>query len=255
MFRRFSMLLLLALVAVVAPLSPLAPQKAQASPCTMSYNGQSLAGPAGFSRCTTVRPGQPVTSPHGGCTLNFVFAGSDGHRYIGTAGHCILGGDADGVVFASPGPEAKVFGQRIGEFAYATLNGSRDFALIRVDPAVAVDPEMAHFGGPTAVYTDHSGTPVVLHHYGVMSAAGTFLPARSAVARVTTDTRYVQSYGAAVWGDSGSAVIDSKGRAVGVLVHLGGGITRIDHQLPFAAAALGTTLTLQTAPFRSLASV
>ena len=63
-----------------------------------------------------------------------------------------------------------------------------------------------------------------------------------------------------MWGDSGSAVIDSEGRAVGVLVTLTGldsysagsnGITRLDYQLPLAAQKLGISLSLVTAPLRT----
>jgi SAM-dependent MidA family methyltransferase len=42
-------------------------------------------------------------------------------------------------------------GNRIGEFAYAILQDPKDFALIRLDPGVAANPQMCHFGGPTGV--------------------------------------------------------------------------------------------------------
>src|SRR5688500_18129194 len=49
------------------------------------------AAPFGVGTCPGVRPGGVVVSDTGQCTLNFLFEGSDGNRYIGTAGHCILG--------------------------------------------------------------------------------------------------------------------------------------------------------------------
>src|SRR6267378_6503611 len=49
------------------------------------------AAPLGTGTCPGVRPGAIVRSDVGQCTLNFLFEGSDGSRYIGTAGHCILG--------------------------------------------------------------------------------------------------------------------------------------------------------------------
>jgi hypothetical protein len=50
--------------------------------------------PIGLSTGTTVQPGGLVETELGTCTLNFLFDGSDGRRYIATAGHCILGEDA-----------------------------------------------------------------------------------------------------------------------------------------------------------------
>lgn len=56
--------------------------------------------------------------------FNFLFPGSDGRRYIGTAGHCILGdspfgGDAGEATWApGSGPVARDgAGDRIGEVA------------------------------------------------------------------------------------------------------------------------------------------
>lgn len=40
--------------------------------------------------CPGVRPGALVSSSGGQCTFNFMWLGSDGARYIGTAGHCIV---------------------------------------------------------------------------------------------------------------------------------------------------------------------
>ncbi|HSH23664.1 MAG TPA: hypothetical protein VK975_06355, partial [Acidimicrobiales bacterium] len=44
----------------------------------------------GLGSCSGLRPGSRVVTDNGSCTLNFVFTGSDGERYMGTAGHCIL---------------------------------------------------------------------------------------------------------------------------------------------------------------------
>ena len=219
-----------------------------------------IALPVGVHNCAGVHPGGKVSSSQGTCTLNFLFTGSDGKRYIGTAGHCILPDYVSDQVFASPGPVAKVDGQTVGEFAYATLGGGRDFALIRLRDDVVAWPNLTYFGGPTGVYTDHSLTPVVLHHYGSVSLTAQPARARSMVAPNTFNPQQVAAVGTGTWGDSGSAVIDSDGRAVGVLVTLGGfafpsagtnGISRLDYQLPFAQNALGVTLTLQTAPLRT----
>ena len=147
------------------------------------------AAPLGTGSCPGVRPGAVVESDNGQCTFNFLFQGTDGGRYIGTAGHCILGddplgGDAGEQTWAAgSGPEARDGeGNPIGEFAYAILQDPKDFALIRLDPGVAANAQMCHFGGPTGVNTDRGATPVVLHHFGQGVGVGTVLPARSALA-------------------------------------------------------------------------
>lgn len=90
------------------------------------------AAPVGTTPCPGVRPGAIVTSDVGQCSFNFLFQGSDGVRYIGTAGHCILGesplgGDVGEEAWApGDGPEARdAAGARIGEFAYAILQDPR----------------------------------------------------------------------------------------------------------------------------------
>src|SRR3979490_3131285 len=115
------------------------------------------AAPLGTGTCPGVRPGAIVRSDVGQCTLNFLFLGSDGVSYIGTAGHCILGtspfgGDVGGMSGdPGTGPVARDDGgNRIGEFAYAILQDPKDFSLIRLDPEVQASAGMCHFGGPTA---------------------------------------------------------------------------------------------------------
>ncbi|TME68191.1 MAG: hypothetical protein E6I48_17045, partial [Chloroflexi bacterium] len=147
------------------------------------------AAPVGVTACPGVRPGAIVNSDVGQCTFNFVFAGSDGRTYIGTAGHCILGaspfgGDVGEMSWApGTGPVAQdAGGARIGEFAYAILLDPKDFSLIRVDPGVAVSPQVCHFGGPTGINADTPSDLVVLHHYGNGVGVGSVLPARTALA-------------------------------------------------------------------------
>ena len=124
---------------------------------------------------------------------------------------------------------------------------------------------MCHFGGPTGTNTDQPGltSPVVLNHFGNGLAIGTVLPARSAVALGMPDPDHVYAEGAVVPGDSGSGIISSDGRAVGVIVTTGlhsssigtagadaglMGVTRLAPQEARAEQVLGVGLTLQTAP-------
>jgi len=228
------------------------------------------AAPVGTTACPGVRPGAIVRSDVGQCTFNFVFAGGDGARYIGTAGHCILGasplgGDAGEKSWArGTGPAARNAGDaRIGEFAYAILQDPKDFALIRVDPGVAVTAQVCHFGGPTGLNADRPSTPVVLHHYGNGVGVGTVLPARTGVAFGMPDPDHVFAQAVAVPCDSGSGVISDDGRTVGMLVTVGVhassigtsgadagvvGITRLGPQRARAASVLGVALSLVLAP-------
>lgn len=234
------------------------------------------ATPVGTSVGPGVQPGGEVRTDRGQCTLNFLFQGSDGRRYIGTAGHCILegsqvstGGDATQLETTWPvgsGPVAKdSLGARLGEFAYATLQDPRDFALIRLDPEVKASPQMAHFGGPTGINTDASRDRTVLEWYGNGVGFGATVPARSAVAFGLPDPDRVVAFGVAGPGDSGSGVISADGRAVGVLVTVGVnffgatedgvnagdlGITRLGPQLTRAQELLGLQLNLETAPVK-----
>lgn len=264
-----------ATVAVAACIAAVAPASAGA----FTIGGQRCnlievpaATPVGITSCPGVRPGALVESEVGVCTLNFLFTGADGRRYIGTAGHCIVGegpsgGDAGERTWApGTGPVARDSeGNRIGEFSYAVLEDPKDFALIRLDPGVPASPDMCHFGGPTGTNADRAAGPVVLHHYGNGIVVGTVLPARSGLAFGMPAPDHVLATAVAVPGDSGSGVISSDGRAVGVLVALGVGLgaigtdgvdlgpvimTRIAPQEARAEQMLRTTLTLRTAATR-----
>jgi hypothetical protein len=240
------------------------------------------ASPIGAATpCDGVRPGALVESDVGGCTMNFLFTGSDGHRYIGTAGHCIIEAPSTGGDFADrswgpgQGPVARDGdGNRIGEFAYAALNDTQeaDFALIRLDPGVEASAQMCHFGGPTGINSDRPGPvpPTVLNHFGNGILVGnaivtnqTTVPARSAVALGMPNPRHVYAEGLVVPGDSGSGIQSSDGRAVGVVVTTGihsssigtsgvdagtVGVVRLAPMLQRAEGFTGVNYTLQTAP-------
>jgi hypothetical protein len=225
--------------------------------------------PVATGACPGVRPGALVQTEVGLCTDNFLFQGANGDRFIGTAGHCILGkgpkpGDAGEKVWPKgTGPEAKdEKGKRIGEFAYAILQDPKDFSLIRLDPGVQASPEMCNFGGPTGINDDITPDTVTLEYFGNGVGAGSTIPARSAVALGLSNPDHVYALGLALPGDSGSGVISQDGRAVGVLVTTGihglgisqngvdfgtMGITRIHPQMIQASTMIGTPLDLVTA--------
>jgi hypothetical protein len=112
-------------------------------------------------------------------------------------------------------------GHRIGEFAYAVVQSPKDFALIRIDPAVEASPEMCHFGAPRGLYTSETADAVVLRYYGNGQGIDTALPARSAVALGTPNPDHVYAAGLALPGDSGAGVMTADGQALGVLVTFG----------------------------------
>lgn len=220
--------------------------------------------PVGTGTCSGVRPGALIETPNGFCTLNFVFRGSDNRNYVGTAGHCVLGQgpiqqDAGETVWKTGGPWAKdSTGRTIGNFVYAVLQSPKDFALIRLNSGIAVDPQMCFFGGPTGINTS-TKEPAVLHYYGNGLGIGDVLPARTAMAPSMSSPDHVYAYGAIMQGDSGSGIISRDGLAVGVIVTLGVnvqglddhgpiGITRLAPQLARAKQLLEINLTLRTAP-------
>jgi hypothetical protein len=232
------------------------------------------AAPFGSGRCEGVRPGGLVRTDLGYCTLNFVFRGKRGRRYVGTAGHCILEGeDIDGEIPVAEqrwdpgaGPVARDADDKpIGKFVYAVFEDPKDFALIRLRRKVRPNPQMCHFGGPTGINGERPAGVVPLNQYGNGLGVGDLLPARTEFALGMPDPDHVFSQGAAAWGDSGGPVTTTDGRAVGLLVtggvHVSGagtrgvdagviGITRLGPQLDRASQSLGERLRLQTAPRR-----
>ena len=220
-----------------------------------------------------VHPGAILNSDIGQCTDNFLFDGSDGNRYIGSAGHCVLpapdiGSTDVGEKTWAPGlgPIARDSnGNRIGEWAYAILSSPKDFSLIRLDPSVPATPQMPTYGGPIGTFNDISSNTVLLQYFGEGVLVSNIAPARIAVAFGTPDPDHVYANGIVVPGDSGSAIETADGRAVGVIVTTGAhagptvgassgvdagliGITRLSPQLARASQVLGMGLTLRKAP-------
>jgi hypothetical protein len=201
-----------------------------------------------------------IDADGGRCTVNFLFRGSDGERYAGTAGHCTLEGNGEITYRSGSGPAVEhPGGDRIGEIAYAILGSERDFALIRLDEGVKAKAQMCFFGGPTGWYRDRSPDAVALNYYGNGTAIGNasvvdqpVAPARTAIASNTLDPDVVSAWGVTTPGDSGAGVVDESSKeAVGVLVGIDSDgllITRIGPQVAGAERALGVTLTLRTAP-------
>ncbi len=211
--------------------------------------------------CSGVRPGAPVLTPVGQCSLNFLWHGSDGRDYIGTAGHCLLEGTAQTQVVFPPGrgPLARdAMGNPIGEFAYAALDQISDFALIRLDRGVAATAEICGFGGPTGLNTGPVAGLTPLQHVGRGTLTGGLVPARTQLAVDGRGDRVLTGLGVASPGDSGSPLLGSDGRAVGVVVATGPTLpllptglfvfsVRIAPEMGRAGAAMGLAFDLATA--------
>lgn len=228
-------------VALVALLSSLAPAAAESIP---------QWAPAGIA---TVHPGVQTFTEGGQCTANFVFFDAS-DVYIGQAAHCSgTGGNTEtnGCTSASHpvGTPVQVGGasrpatmvynswltmQAVGE-ADASTCQYNDFALLRLDPADAgrVNPSVPHWGGPVGLNTAGTALLEPVYSYGNSSLRFglTRLSPKKGISLGDAGdgwTHLVSTLTPGVPGDSGSAFLDSRGKAVGILstinVGLPGGV-------------------------------
>ena len=205
--------------------------------------GAPVWAPAGVA---TVHPGVQTYTAGAQCTANFVFFDA-ADVYIGQAAHCSSTGantetngcltpslplgtavDIDGA--SQPGTLA-YNSWRAMQSAGETNDGAclyNDFALVKLHPADhdVVNPSVPHWGGPVAVDTNGLGIGEDLYSYGNSSLrfGVTLLSPKTG----TNDAELGGGWGHAttmvspgIPGDSGSALLDSGGRAAGVLSTLG----------------------------------
>jgi len=160
-----------------------------------------------------------IVAPYG-CTANFVF--TDGvSYYVGTARHCVnkVGDEVtmqvDSATLAVVGTAAKI--------TPGDGEPGQDFALIRIDPAVAskwgVDPAIPVVGGPDGVYEGCDPQPVKYYGHGYGVAVGQGKPEGGLA------TNWLQSgygwTGVGAPGDSGSPVVlAANDQAAGNFTHL-----------------------------------
>ena len=197
--------------------------------------------PASGLAFTGIRPGAWMFSPSW-CTMNFVFGGTStttttkakggGKRttstsgggsgwYIGTAGHCAEVGD-EVTLIAAPGLLMNI-GKTVKSFDAGV---GKDFALVEIYPEMVqyVNPSMTHWGGPTGTNPDVAiGDPVVHSGHGLAIGTGG-TPRAGVVTYVGKGDNSAETAfgwdGAAIFGDSGSAVRHAGGLAEGNLTHL-----------------------------------
>lgn len=174
-------------------------------------------------------PGDAITvEGGGGCTLGFLFAGSDGGSYMSTAGHCVGPDAAPRRTWAKgAGPVVSTEQGRIGRVVFAEdtkdpeVRDDYDFALVRLDAGVQGSPAIRSFGPPTGVNHEQAADPVVLRVHGHGLVVSLVSQDRELLAPNTKNKDHVYAHGPVLFGDSGAPVIDEQGRAVGTVLGAG----------------------------------
>jgi hypothetical protein len=198
--------------------------------------------PAAAAGTGAIHPGVQTLTNGAQCTANFIFRnGSD--TYIGQAAHCAGTGastDTNGCTAGSLplGTPVTVTGaSKPGTLVYsswltmqadhesdANACAYNDVGLVKLDPADApnVDPSVPFFGGPTGVASSTQGTGAQAYSYGNSELRGGLSPLSPKFGVVVQDagggwSHNVYTLTPGIPGDSGSAFLDSTGKALGVL--------------------------------------
>jgi hypothetical protein len=229
-----------------------------------------------------VYPGVQVFTDGAQCTANFVFT-SGGATYLGQAAHCSGTGestDTNGCTSASLplGTPVEVTGaSKPGTLAYnswLTMQGAgttddetcqyNDLALIKLDPAdvAQVNPSIPKWGGPVGTGTEKALGDVYSYGNSELRGGVTQLsPKRGKVVEVSAGgwsySLYTLTPG--IPGDSGSAFLNAKGQALGILstvaiapLPLSNGVGDLGKEVAYARAHgfAGLKLVAGTEPFK-----
>jgi hypothetical protein len=181
----------------------------------------------------TIRPGSAAR----GCTFDWLFVDPLAHKYyVGIAAHCTDGNDTEdgtGTRIRSAGQaESDAWGTVVFDSDNKTLQGDFkvedrvDFALVLLDDGVNLKahPQSVGFAAPTGfVACDEVkvGDQIAWHGYGMGFGMTPATRPRTGVVG-TCDGKDYGAYTAAIWGDSGSAVIHlPTNKALGIVSRLG----------------------------------
>jgi len=212
-------------------------------PAAAAGHGAPGRVPAGGAK---VHPGQVLDTAGSACTSNFVFTDADRHLYLGQAAHCSSTGDSvnfDGCKEATLplGTPVTVVGTGVtGVLAYSSWQAMQarhetnssacmdnDFALVRLPDSArdSVSPDVPFFGGPHGVNTAGANAGDNVYAFGnspVRGGIGALAPKRGTVVTTADDgwAYLVYFTTPGIPGDSGSAVLDQEGHALGVLSSL-----------------------------------
>lgn len=237
----------------------------------------------------TVHPGVQVITDGGQCTANFVFT-DEVDTYLGMAAHCAGTGQAtdtngcdagslpletDVTIVGSDGQEhdgtlaysSWLAMQEAAEAPSANACAYNDFALVKIheDDHDKVNPSIPVFGSPDGIDTDGAATGEQVYTYGNSSlrlGLTELSPHAGTSLGTTADgwTTGIYTVTPGLPGDSGSAVVDQDGQALGILVTLAlapypasNGVTSLHKALDYARdeGGLGDDLQLVdgTEPF------
>ncbi|CAA9251613.1 MAG: hypothetical protein AVDCRST_MAG76-2309 [uncultured Acidimicrobiales bacterium] len=236
-----------------------------------------------------IHPGVMTDTNGGQCTSNFVFTDPAGAVYIGQAAHCSGTGAAtetDGCTTDSLplGTQVQVAGaSRPGRLVYNSWIAMQaageknrnacahnDFALVLLDPADArkVNPTVPSFGGPTRLGTGTvAGSQVFSYGNSSLRLGIPLLSPKTGVSlgdEAGGWTRSVYTLTPGIPGDSGSAFLNERGEAVGVLSTLAilplpgsNGVSDLAKAVAYARSHGGPQVTLATGtePFRGTAGL
>jgi hypothetical protein len=190
----------------------------------------------------TVHPGVQTLTAGAQCTANFIFSDAS-NVYIGQAAHCSgTGGstETDGCLSGSLpiGTPVTVSGaSKPGTMVYNSwltmqANGEadadtcafNDLALVRLDPAdvAKVNPSIPHWGGPVGLASTGTTLGQTVYSYGNSSLRGGVTQLSPKTGTSLGDagggwSHNVATVSPGIPGDSGSAFLDSTGKALGVL--------------------------------------
>jgi hypothetical protein len=202
-------------------------------------SGASAWAPASSA---TIHPGVQTFTNGAQCTANFVF--SDGtNTYIGQAAHCSGTGGNTATNGCTSGSlpvntQVQVTGaSRPGVMVYnswltmqskgeadADTCAYNDLALVKVDPADvgSVNPSIPFWGGPTGVHSGGTATGDTVLSYGNSELRGGVTQLSPKQGKSVGDdgngwSHTVYTVTPGIPGDSGSAFLDARGNALGVL--------------------------------------
>jgi hypothetical protein len=229
--------------------------------------GSAAAATSGWAPASTaaIHPGVQTRTNGAQCTANFVF--TDGTSvYLGQAAHCSgTGGSTETDGCTSPslplGTPVEVTGaSRPGTLVYnswLTMQAAgekdpntcayNDLALIKIDPAdvAKVNPSIPFWGGPTGLNTAGTAAGNTVLSYGNSELRGGITQLSPKQGLSLGDTGGGWSHGVTtvtpgIPGDSGSAFLDSTGKALGILSTLeiaptpaSNGVGDLNHELTY----------------------
>jgi hypothetical protein len=233
LFKRLAALT--ALIALALPLGSAAPISA----------APKWASPA----AGTIHPGVQLFTDGAQCTANFVYFDAS-NVYIGQAAHCSGTDDVTATDGCSSGslplgtPVTVTGASRPGVMVYnswLTMQAVHesdpdacqynDLALVRLDPAdvARVNPSVPHWGGPVGLNTAGTALGESVYSYGgsELRLGLNLLSPKKGISEGDSGGGWnhdVTTLTPGIPGDSGSAFLDARGRALGVLSTLGIGL-------------------------------